>query len=55
MATYTRFEELEIWQESRRLSLQVFNMTANGNVGKDFRFIDQIRSAAGSVMDNIAE
>jgi four helix bundle protein len=55
MATYTRFEELEIWQESRRLSLQVFNMTANGNVGKDFRFRDQIRSAAGSVMDNIAE
>ncbi|MFM2363129.1 MAG: hypothetical protein RLZZ316_2031 [Bacteroidota bacterium] len=55
MATYTRFEELEIWQESRRLSLQVFNMTATGNVGKDFRFRDQIRSAAGSVMDNIAE
>jgi four helix bundle protein len=55
MATYTRFEELEIWQESRRLSLQVFNMTANGNVAKDFRFKDQIRSAAGSVMDNIAE
>lgn len=55
MATYTRFEELEIWQESRRLSLQVFNMTANGNVRKDFRFRDQIRSAAGSVMDNIAE
>ncbi|MFT3823399.1 MAG: four helix bundle protein [Chitinophagaceae bacterium] len=55
MATIVRFEELEIWQESRRLSLKIFELSKNEQFARDFRFRDQIRSAAGSVMDNIAE
>jgi four helix bundle protein len=55
MATFHRFEELEIWQIARKLSLKVFALTETGPSAKDYRFRDQIRAAAGSVMDNIAE
>ena len=55
MATFHRFEELEIWQIARKLSLKIFRLTDEGLVSKDFKFKDQIRSSAGSVMDNIAE
>lgn len=55
MATIRKFEELEIWKEARRLSLMVYNISNNNCFSKDFRFRDQIRAAAGSVMDNIAE
>lgn len=55
MATFHRFEELEIWQVARMLSLKVFKLTETGVVSRDFKFKDQIRDSAGSVMDNIAE
>jgi four helix bundle protein len=55
MPTIQRFEDLEIWKEARRLSLKVFLLSKNEHIARDFRFRDQIRSAAGSVMDNIAE
>lgn len=50
-----RFEDLEIWQEARALSKMVFEMTSIEPFSKDYKFRDQIRDAAGSVMDNIAE
>ncbi len=55
MATFHRFEELEIWQIARKLSLKVFHLTETGPASRDFKFRDQIRDSAGSVMDNIAE
>ena len=55
MATFNRFEDLEIWQTAKKLSLKVFRLTEAGPSSKDFKFRDQIRSSAGSVMDNIAE
>ena len=55
MATFHRFEDLEIWQTAKKLSLKVFKLTEVGPSSKDFKFRDQIRSSAGSVMDNIAE
>lgn len=55
MATIKKFEDLEIWQLSRQLSLKIFQLTEKGQFSKDFRFRDQIRPAAGSIMDNIAE
>lgn len=55
MATITKFEELDIWKEARRLSLVIFQYSQNELFAKDFRFRDQIKAAAGSVMDNIAE
>lgn len=50
-----RFEDLEIWQEARVLCKKVFEITSNGPFSVDFKFRDQIRAAAGSAMDNIAE
>ena len=55
MATFHRFEDLEIWQVAKKLSLKIFKLTESGAASKDFKFRDQIRSSAGSVMDNIAE
>lgn len=55
MATIKRFEDLEIWQVARKLSLKIFELTSKEPFIKDFKFRDQIRSSAGSVMDNVAE
>ena len=55
MATIKRFEDLEIWQEARRLSRKIIEISENTDLKTDFRFKEQIKSAAGSVMDNIAE
>jgi four helix bundle protein len=55
MATIKRFEDLEIWQEARRLSQKIIEPSEKTNLRSDFRCKEQIKSAAGSVMDNIAE
>ena len=50
-----RFEDLDIWQESRELCKKVSDITRNGEFSKDFKFRDQIRDSSGSTMDCIAE
>ena len=55
MATITRFEDLEIWQEARRLAKEIHFLCIETEIKTDFRFRDQIKAASGSVMDNIAE
>jgi len=50
-----RFEDLEIWKESRELAKCVRILSRKDEFKKDFRFCGQINAAAGSVMDNIAE
>jgi four helix bundle protein len=55
MATIRKFEDLGIWQTARNLSMKVFQLTEAGPASKDYRFKNQIRDSAGSVMDNIAE
>ncbi|MGJ7030057.1 four helix bundle protein [Niabella hirudinis] len=55
MATITNFEDLAIWQTARKLSLRIFELTQSGPFSTDYRFRDQIKAAARSVMDNIAE
>lgn len=55
MATITKFEKPDIWKEARRLSFVIFQFVQKERFSKDFRFRDQIKAAAGSVMDNIAE
>ena len=47
-----RFEELRVWQESRALVKDIYTLT---EPLKDWSFKDQIRRAAVSVMNNIAE
>ncbi|HLV46343.1 MAG TPA: four helix bundle protein [Flavobacterium sp.] len=55
MATINRFEELEIWQEARRLSKAIHKITIETDLKTEFRFKEQIKASSGSVMDNIAE
>ncbi|NBL66071.1 four helix bundle protein [Flavobacterium sp. NST-5] len=56
MATITRFEDLDIWKDARKLSKEIYLITQNNSDFKsDFRFRDQIRASSGSIMDNIAE
>jgi four helix bundle protein len=55
MATITKFEDLEIWQEARKLAKEVFIISKETDLKTDFRFKEQIKASSGSVMDNIAE
>lgn len=53
--TIKSFEDLEIWQLAKELCVFVKKNTDEALFNKDYRFRDQIRSASGSIMDNIAE
>jgi len=53
--TINKFEDLEIWQDTRHLTKLIYEITDKTPFSNDFRFRDQIRSSAGSIMDNIAE
>jgi len=55
MATIKRFEDIEAWQKARVLAEEVYKISIETQLGKDFRFRDQVSASAGSVMDNIAE
>ncbi|MBI1781246.1 MAG: four helix bundle protein [Sphingobacteriales bacterium] len=55
MATINNFEDLEIWQEARRMYQKVLVLLNNTALEKNLKFKNQISEAAGSVMDNIAE
>jgi four helix bundle protein len=55
MATIKRFEDLEIWQDARRLSKEIIIISKETNLKTDFRLRDQVRASSGSVMDNVAE
>ena len=55
MATLSNFEELEVWKKARSLCQKIYSITDYEKFSKDYRFVAQIRAAAGSIMDNIAE
>lgn len=55
MASVKDFEELAIFQKARELSKKIYPVTQRDEFKYDTRFVQQIRAAAGSVMDNIAE
>ena len=55
MAAVREFEELVIFQKARELSSKIYPITRRNDFKYDSRFVQQIRAAAGSIMDNIAE
>ncbi len=55
MAAVRDFEELAIFQKARELSKKIYPVTNRDGFKSDYRFVQQIRAAAGSIMDNIAE
>lgn len=48
-----RFEELKIWQESIKLSDELFDIADFANDKKLYRFAEQLRGAALSISNNI--
>lgn len=55
MATVNKFEDLEIWQLAFALYKKISAITEKIRLKHEYRFADQMKAAAGSVMDNIAE
>ena len=47
-----RFEELRVWQDAHKMVKEIYSLT---DTISDWSFKDQIRRAAISVMNNIAE
>jgi four helix bundle protein len=55
MATIERFEQIEAWKLARELSKEIYWITNNTDLVKDFGLKNQMRDSSGSIMDNIAE
>ena len=55
MGKVENFEDLVSYQKARLLAIHVYEITREGEFKYDSRFVQQIRAAAGSVSDNIAE
>ena len=49
------FEDLLVWQKGMKIVRQVYLITRDGKLSKDFSFRDQLRGAALSIPSNIAE
>jgi len=50
-----RFQDLECWQQATSLATEVYRISADGEIGRDFGFRDQLRRSAVSIASNIAE
>lgn len=55
MGKIERFEDLEAWKKARILTRDIYQITGQGNISKEFGLKDQLRRAAVSIMSNIAE
>jgi four helix bundle protein len=56
MATINSFEDLNIWKQAQDLGAHVYRLCdSNQKINKDFSFKDQIKRAALSISNNIAE
>ena len=55
MAMIQRFEDIQAWQEARTLVKMIYQLTNKDKFSKDFGMRDQIRRAAVSAMNNVAE
>lgn len=50
-----RFEDMEVWQLSRNLVSELYDVTGKGNFNRDIDLKRQIRRAAISILSNISE
>jgi len=53
--TVNKFEELDCWSVARELVAYVYKITKSDSCRRDYGYVDQIRRAAVSVMNNVAE
>ena len=50
-----RFEDIQGWQESRKLTKKIYDLTHGTAFRRDIRLCGQIQDASVSIMANIAE
>jgi four helix bundle protein len=55
MSSFSRFEDLEVWQKARTLARLVYDIVSNSSFNNDNRLRSQMLGSSGSIMDNIAE
>jgi len=55
MTRIRKFEDIESWKKARKLSQRVYEVTAKGDLRRDFGLKEQLRRASVSVLANIAE
>jgi four helix bundle protein len=55
MAKIEKFEDLEIWNLSREICIDIEHLFETTNLSKRYSLKDQMDRSSGSIMDNIAE
>lgn len=55
MAKIERFEDIKSWQEARKLTAGIYEISRSGSFTRDGALRDQMRRASVSIMANIAE
>jgi four helix bundle protein len=55
MSKVERFEDLEVSEKSIALAKDIYKLSNDGALSKDYGMKDQIRRAACSISNNIAE
>ena len=55
MAAPGSFEDLNAWQSARELTRMIYELCRRPTLARDFGLSDQLRRAAVSVMNNMAE
>jgi len=49
------FEDLESWQQARQMTKQIYSITREEGIARDFDLCSQIQRAGVSTMSNLAE
>lgn len=52
---YQSFKELVVWQEAKKLAVEVYKLTSDGKISKDYGLKEQIQRSSVSIASNIAE
>lgn len=55
MGKIKQFEDLQIWKDAVKIGVLIYKLTSEGPLSKDFSAKDQLRRAAISISNNIAE
>ena len=55
MASFKRFEDIEAWKRACRLVVDIYRLTNQPELQRDWGLRDQIRRSAISISSNIAE
>ena len=55
MGKIDKFEDLEVWQLAREISMALEDLFKATALGKRFALLNQMDRSSGSIMDNIAE